>query len=209
MKQTSSHSFTWGYLDVFYIKSYMEAVKWGAGFLLSFRTSCHEWLSLLECLNCSREDHLKVQEKSFHVLYMKNEGWKMQSSTSVWFLASEEEQSSSSSHPLTCCDFFSSFSFYSQNTSGSCFPPDADKANRISVWTKQERKESGWGCKILTNLRSFCISSLQNISTLKCEGTRETFNTQIKEVRCLFFPVFHSDYAVGPEGELGELPKGC
>lgn len=185
----------------------METIKWGAGFLPSFRTSCQEWLSLLEGLSCSREGHLKVQEQSFHVFYKKNEGWKMQSSTTSWFLVSEEKQPSRSSYPLTWIFFFQLFLLFSEHFR-HLFPSDADKANWISGWMKQKRKESGWGCKILTNLRSFWISSLQNISILKCEATRETFNIQLEEVRCIFFFLFFTQIVqFGLKMNLVNSPK--
>lgn len=74
---------------------------------------------------------------------------------------------------------------------------------------KQKRKESGWGCKILTNLKSFWISSLQNISILKCEGMRETFNAQLErwlEIN-IFFLFFTQMMQFGLKVNLMNFPK--
>lgn len=128
----------------------METIKWGAGFLSNFRTSCRSdfhcckvWIGSKEKFSCF------LQEK-----------WRVKNAVQqppCGFSASEEKQSLSSCYPITC--IFVSFSYYSQNIPGSCFPPGADEANWISGWMKQKRKESGWGCKILTNIRSFWIST--------------------------------------------------
>lgn len=138
----------------------METLKWGAGFLSNLRTSCQEWLSLLEGLIGTKEKFSCFLHEKWRV---KNAVQHLCVVCSIWRGTIFKQQ-------LPCHLCFFRFSFSFQYISGSCVTLGADKAKWISGWMKQKRKESGWGCKILTNIRSFWISSLQNVSMLRYEG---------------------------------------